>query len=182
MNVAVIGTGYVGLVSGACLADFGHSVACVDTNRQPHRQLRRGEIPFYEPGLGEVVAAQCRAGRLRSRPPSWRRDSQSAVVFCSRSARPRAQRRGRPLADRSAATAALRRASTATRHRDEEHGARRHRAMAAATSSSAPAGADGIRRGLQSRVPARGLGGQRLHASRSRGDRHDERARGGGHA
>ena len=64
MNVAIIGTGYVGLVTGACLADFGHSVTCVDSVGPRIEALRRGELPIYEPGLGEIVARNVSAGRL----------------------------------------------------------------------------------------------------------------------
>ncbi len=63
-RIAVIGTGYVGLVSGACLADFGNQVTCVDTDRKKIERLQRGEIPIYEPGLEEVVARTVAAGRL----------------------------------------------------------------------------------------------------------------------
>lgn len=65
MDIAVIGTGYVGLVTGACLADFGHTVCCVDTNAARIEMLTRGDIPFYEPGLSEIVTRQVRLGRLR---------------------------------------------------------------------------------------------------------------------
>jgi UDPglucose 6-dehydrogenase len=65
MNIAVIGTGYVGLVSGACFADFGHQVTCVDTNASRIESLQRGEVPFFEPGLTEMVARQAALGRLR---------------------------------------------------------------------------------------------------------------------
>jgi UDPglucose 6-dehydrogenase len=65
MNLAVIGTGYVGLVSGACLADFGHSVTCVDSDASRVDRLGRGEVPFYEPGLAEIVQRNAAAGRLR---------------------------------------------------------------------------------------------------------------------
>lgn len=64
MRVAMIGSGYVGLVSGACFADFGHVVTCVDRKREPHRRLQRGEIPIFEPGLDELVETNVRAGRL----------------------------------------------------------------------------------------------------------------------
>src|SRR5687768_6484718 len=65
MNVAIIGTGYVGLVTGACLADFGHAVLCVDSAAGRIDTLNAGELPIYEPGLAEVVSRNVRAGRLR---------------------------------------------------------------------------------------------------------------------
>lgn len=65
MKIVVIGTGYVGLVSGACFADIGHEVTCVDKNPEVLKRLRRGEIPIYEPGLDAVVARGVDAGRLR---------------------------------------------------------------------------------------------------------------------
>ena len=65
MNVAIIGTGYVGLVTGACLADFGHAVTCVDSATSRIDALNRGELPIYEPGLGEVVSRNVEAGRLQ---------------------------------------------------------------------------------------------------------------------
>jgi len=65
MRVAMIGTGYVGLVSGACFADFGHEVTCVDKDRGKIDALERGEMPIYEPGLNDLVAVNARAGRLK---------------------------------------------------------------------------------------------------------------------
>ncbi|MDR0599861.1 MAG: UDP-glucose/GDP-mannose dehydrogenase family protein [Treponema sp.] len=64
VNIAVIGAGYVGLVSGACLADFGNSVICVDNHAEKINRLLKGIIPIYEPGLEDVVARNVRAGRL----------------------------------------------------------------------------------------------------------------------
>jgi UDPglucose 6-dehydrogenase len=64
MRVAMIGTGYVGLVSGACFADFGHDVVCVDKDPSKIERLERGEIPIFEPGLDDLVAANVRGGRL----------------------------------------------------------------------------------------------------------------------
>jgi UDPglucose 6-dehydrogenase len=64
MRVAMIGTGYVGLVSGACFADFGHEVTCVDKDAAKIAALKDGEVPIYEPGLNDLVAANARAGRL----------------------------------------------------------------------------------------------------------------------
>ena len=64
MRIAMIGTGYVGLVSGACLSEFGHEVTCVDCDATRIAALQEGRIPIYEPGLAEIVAASGKAGRL----------------------------------------------------------------------------------------------------------------------
>ncbi|HWM46415.1 MAG TPA: UDP-glucose/GDP-mannose dehydrogenase family protein [Xanthobacteraceae bacterium] len=64
MRIAMIGTGYVGLVSGACFADFGHHVTCVDKDAAKIAALERGEIPIFEPGLDRIVADNVRSGRL----------------------------------------------------------------------------------------------------------------------
>src|SRR5436190_22288600 len=64
MRVAMIGTGYVGLVSGACFADFGHHVTCVDKDAAKIAALNRGEVPIFEPGLDDIIAINVREKRL----------------------------------------------------------------------------------------------------------------------
>src|ERR1700743_3203078 len=64
MRIAVIGSGYVGLVSGACFSEFGVEVVCVDKDAEKIARLDRGEMPIYEPGLEQLVSGNVRAGRL----------------------------------------------------------------------------------------------------------------------
>ncbi|MFM6950875.1 MAG: UDP-glucose dehydrogenase family protein [Novosphingobium sp.] len=64
MKIAMVGSGYVGLVSGACFADFGHEVVCIDKDPAKIESLHAGIMPIYEPGLAELVASNVRAGRL----------------------------------------------------------------------------------------------------------------------
>src|SRR5690625_1565191 len=65
MRIAMIGTGYVGLVSGVCLSDFGHDVVCVDKGAEKIAKLERGEVPIYEPGLDAILERNVKAGRLQ---------------------------------------------------------------------------------------------------------------------
>src|SRR5262245_45909728 len=64
MRIAMLGTGYVGLVSGACFSDFGHVVTCIDKDAEKIRTLQSGKLPIFEPGLDALVASNVAAGRL----------------------------------------------------------------------------------------------------------------------
>jgi len=81
MRITMIGSGYVGLVSGTCFADFGHDVTCVDTDLSKIDALQRGQIPIYEPGLGALVADNVAAGRLRFSSDVTSAVRQAEVVF-----------------------------------------------------------------------------------------------------
>ena len=82
-KIAVIGTGYVGLVGGAGLADFGNQVVCVDRIEEKIERLARGEIPFYEPGLSEVVERNVREGRLSFTTDFARAVAENDVILCA---------------------------------------------------------------------------------------------------
>jgi len=81
MRIAMIGTGYVGLVSGACLSEFGHDVVCIDKDTAKVDALRAGTIPIFEPGLDEVVAANAKAGRLSFATDMAKAVSEADAVF-----------------------------------------------------------------------------------------------------
>lgn len=81
MRVAVIGTGYVGLVSGACFADFGHEVTCMDKDRSKIEKLNQGQIPIFEPGLDKLVEANAREERLFFTSEAQDAVPQADVVF-----------------------------------------------------------------------------------------------------
>ena len=81
MRVAMIGTGYVGLVSGACFADFGHEVICIDKDKAKIAALARGEMPIYEPGLHALVQTNAREERLKFATAMAGPVSKAEVVF-----------------------------------------------------------------------------------------------------
>jgi len=65
MKISIIGSGYVGLVSGTCLAETGHEVVCVDNNLEKIEKLKQGKVPFYEPSLEPLIKYNTNEGRLR---------------------------------------------------------------------------------------------------------------------
>lgn len=89
MNICMVGTGYVGLVTGACFAEFGVSVICVDADSAKVDRLRRGEVPIYEPGLSELVQKGVREGRLSFTTDTAEAVRQSLVIFIAVGTPPR---------------------------------------------------------------------------------------------
>ena len=83
MNVAIVGTGYVGLVSGACFSEVGVDVTCVDIDKDKIERLRSGEIPIYEPGLSELVSRNVSAGRLHFATSLAEVIDKVEIVFCA---------------------------------------------------------------------------------------------------
>ena len=83
MNIAIVGTGYVGLVSGTCFAEMGVHVTCVDVNREKIENLQNGRIPIYEPGLDEMVMRNFREGRLSFTTHLTSVLNDVDIVFCA---------------------------------------------------------------------------------------------------
>ena len=81
MKISVIGTGYVGLVAGACLSDTGNHVSCIDVDHEKVARLQRGELPIYEPGLDDIVARNIRAKRIAFLTDGGEALRRSDVIF-----------------------------------------------------------------------------------------------------
>jgi len=76
MKITIFGTGYVGLVQGACMADLGHDVLCIDIDKEKIKKLNKGEVPFYEPGLSDLIKRNTKQGRLQ-----FSLDAQRGIEF-----------------------------------------------------------------------------------------------------
>ena len=175
MRVAMIGSGYVGLVSGACFADFGHVVTCVDKDASKIAALQRGEMPIYEPGLAEARRRRMsrREGRLSfTNGSAQRRSSEADAVFIAVGT---PSRRGDGHADLTYVYEAAReiaaRARRLHRHRHQIDRAGRHGRRGRAHRARDAAGRR-IRARLQSRIPARGRGDRRFQAAGPHRHRH----------
>jgi UDPglucose 6-dehydrogenase len=89
MHISVIGTGYVGLITGACFAEFGLNVTCVDSDERKIKLLRNGKVPFYEPGVEELLQRNLRAGRLHFTTSIAEAVDSSLVIFIAVGTPPR---------------------------------------------------------------------------------------------
>ncbi|MEK7304589.1 MAG: nucleotide sugar dehydrogenase, partial [Nitrospirota bacterium] len=81
MHISVIGTGYVGLVTGACFAEFGVNVTCMDNDARRVEKLEKGEVPFFEPGITELVAKGIKEGRLSFTTDVVKAVDKALVIF-----------------------------------------------------------------------------------------------------
>ena len=168
MKIAVVGTGYVGLVLGACLAETGNDVICVDKDVAKVRMLRRAKVPIYEPGLTELVRGTRPRAARRSLPQLPRAvKSVANRVHRGRDAARRgwlrrsAARDGRGARDRPDD-------GRLQAHRQQEHGAGRHRREGACGHS--PGNNASVQRRQQPRISQAGRRRRRLHEARSGGD------------
>ena len=83
MKICMIGSGYVGLVSGACFADLGNSVCCVDKNKKKIETLNNNKIPIFEPGLKDLVSKNYSAGRIEFTTDLKYAIKKSDIIFCT---------------------------------------------------------------------------------------------------
>ncbi len=175
MKIAMVGSGYVGLVSGACFADFGHDVVCIDKDPGKIDRLQAGQLPIYEPGLEELVRRNMKAGRLSFTTGLAEGISGASAIFIAVGT---PSRRGDGHADLSYVYAVA-----------EEVGPALDHPAVIVTKSTVPVGTgdeverilgrirhqDPLRRRLQSRIPARRRRDRRFQAARPH--RHRQRRR-----
>ena len=100
MDISIIGSGYVGLVTGACLADVGHNVICVDNDATKVEGLKVGKVPIYEPGLEEVIHRNVSAHRLRFSGSIQEAVDNSQIIFIAVPTPQRPNNAGPPSARR----------------------------------------------------------------------------------
>ena len=179
MNICVVGTGYVGLVTGAVFADLGNDVACVDNQREKVAALRAGQMPIYEPGLEEMVVRNVADGRLSFTDGSHAAVRRSDIVFITVGTPP--GEGGETDLSAVESVAARHRPGHGALHggREQVHGPRGHRGVRARGDRAPSAPAHPLRRGVQPRVPPRGLG-HRGHPA-ARPHRHRRPLPAGGH-
>ncbi len=91
MKIGVVGTGYVGLVSGVCFAEFGVTVTCIDTDAAKIKRLQAGEVPIFEPGLDDLLARQIKAGRIRFSTDLRDAVAESDAIFIAVGTPPRSE-------------------------------------------------------------------------------------------
>jgi UDPglucose 6-dehydrogenase len=135
MKIAVVGTGYVGLVAGACLAENGNDVVCVDKDAAKVKLLQRGKIPIYEPGLEEMVRRNRAEKRLTFTTTLARGVRQSQIIFIAVGT-PTGEDGSADLSTCSGGARHRPRDERLQGHRQQEHGAGRH-GRRSATSSGA---------------------------------------------
>ena len=165
-RIAVIGTGYVGLTTGACLSSLGHDVVCADIVPEKVEQLSRGEVPILEAGLDELVREGLQSGDLLLRARGRGRGQDRRVHLPVRAHAPGRRRFGRPQLHRGGRPGDRPvPAARGDRHQQVDRARRLH--------PGGRAGARALRRvrGVEPRVPPRGLGRPRLPAPRSGRDR-----------
>ena len=156
MKIAVVGTGYVGLVLGACMAESGNDVTCVDKDTAKVAMLRRGKVPIYEPGLEELVKRNKAEGRLIFTTELAKAVRGSEVVFIAVGT-PQGEDGSADL--RHVMNVAKRHRESDERlqgHRQQEHGAGRHRREG--SRDRAPRDHASLQRRQQSRIPEAGRG------------------------
>ncbi len=169
MKIVVIGTGYVGLVTGTCLAETGNNVVCVDCDRKKIDILNRGHIPIYEPGLAELVARNVSAGRLHFTTDLAAAAAKARMVFLAVGTPP-SDDGSVDLTALWAVVDGIAAAHEQILHRGlQEHGAGGHQRENRRPVERAYRPRDG--RGQQSRVPQGRDGHRGFHEARPRGHR-----------